>query len=98
MELIRPIKQNVLVEINSAEEETTKCGIILNNARDHRERQPTNTGTVLAIGEDVTEVEVGDEIVFREATYWKNSKKINPDAIDDETIIIQQQDILIIIK
>ena len=95
--MIKPTAKNILIRVNNQQEEITQSGIILNNARDTRERESTNEGIIEALGDGVIEdLSVGDKVLYREATYWKNGKKQNPDAIDDEFVIVQEKDILLI--
>lgn len=54
---IRPLGKRVLVE--KAKPETEKKGILLLNAESKK-----NEGIVVAIGEDVTQVKVGDEVIY----------------------------------
>ena len=58
--IIKPIKKNVLVAENKGEVKT-ESGLILDGATSVRE---SRTGTVLAIGPDVTMVAVGDKILL----------------------------------
>lgn len=96
--MYRPTSKNVLVKVEVSKEEVTKSGIILQDVRTMREREAMNQGEVLAIGHEVTEVKIGDTVAFREGTYWKNDKRINPDEVEVGLYVIQERDILLIIE
>ena len=83
----RPLKLNVLVAENNSETKSDS-GIILEHANSVRE---SKTGTVLAIGPEVTEVQVGDKILLD----WSKASvvKIN----DAQRVVIKESDIVAIL-
>jgi len=56
--VVKPLRKMVLVAENSVKQ-TTESGIILDGTTSNRD---SKTGTVLAIGSEVTAVNVGDKI------------------------------------
>jgi len=56
--IVKPLKKKVLVAENKVDQ-TTEAGIILDGTTSARD---SKQGTVLAIGPDVTMVEVGDKV------------------------------------
>lgn len=58
---IKPLKKLVLVAENASNNTLSSGGIILDNADSIRD---SRSGTVLAIGPDVTMVSVGDKILL----------------------------------
>ena len=82
--IVRPLKKKVLVAENKVDQ-TTESGIILegtNSARDSKQ------ATVLAIGPDVTMVEVGDKVYLE----WNKAQVVKiGDAqramIDEDNIV-----------
>jgi co-chaperonin GroES (HSP10) len=56
--IVKPLRKLVLVAENSVKQ-TTESGIILDGTTSNRD---SKTGTVLAIGSEVTAVNVGDKI------------------------------------
>lgn len=92
-----PTSKNVLVKVK-IEDEETKFGFVIRDSKTLKEKEAMNYGEVLEVGKDVTEVKKGDIIAFREATYWKNKERINPDEVEVGLYIIQERDILLIIE
>lgn len=58
---VKPLKKLVLVAENASTNTVSSGGIILDNADSIRE---SRTGTVLAVGPEVTMVSVGDKILL----------------------------------
>ena len=81
---ITPLKKRVLVAENKAETKS-EAGIILDNATSVRE---SRSGTVLAIGPDVTTVEVGN-VVYIE---WNKAAVVK--VGDAQRVIIEEADIV----
>ena len=86
---MRPLKKKVLVAENNREK-VTESGIII-EGRDAQGE--SKTGTVLAIGPDVTMVEVGNKIL-RE---WNKAQVVTIDGaqrvmIDEDNIVAVMED------
>lgn len=86
--VFRPLKSQVLVAENKTETKSDS-GIILEHANSIRE---SKTGTVLAIGPLVTDVEVGDKILLD----WSKATVVRLD--DAQRVVIKQEDIVAIIE
>jgi co-chaperonin GroES (HSP10) len=83
----KPLKSNVLVAENNSETKSDS-GIILDHANSVRE---SKTGTVLAIGPDVTEVQVGDKILLD----WSKASVVKID--DAQRVVLKESDIVAIL-
>jgi len=85
--IVKPLKNKVLVAENASETKS-EAGIILENVNSARD---SKSGTVLAIGPDVTEVKVGDKILLD----WSKASvtKIN----DAQRVLISEADIVAIL-
>ena len=81
---IIPLRKKVLVAENLSESKT-ETGIILDNANSVRD---SKTGTVLAIGPEVTEVKVGD-IIYLE---WNKAQIVK--VGDAQRVIIEEENIV----
>lgn len=81
---VQPTKSNVLVAQNK-DDKKSESGIILDKANSVLD---SKTGTVLAIGPDVTEVKVGDKILLE----WNKAKVVNVDG--SQRVIIKESDIV----
>lgn len=82
--IVKPLKKKVLVAENKREN-TTESGIIVDGAQGLGE---SKSGTVLAIGPDVTEVAVGDTVYLM----WNKGQVVTIDGaqrvmIDEENIV-----------
>lgn len=84
---IKPLKKNVLVAENKSEHKS-ESGIVLEGATSIRE---SKTGTVLAIGPDVTEVKVGDKIYLE----WNKAQVIK--VGDAQRVMIKEEDIVAVV-
>ena len=84
----KPLKFNVLVAENNSETKSDS-GIILEHANSVRE---SKTGTVLAIGPEVTEVQVGDKILLD----WSKASVVKID--DAQRVVIKESDIVAILE
>ena len=84
---IKPLKKNVLVAENKSEHKS-EFGIVLEGATSIRE---SKTGTVLAIGPDVTEVKVGDKIYLE----WNKAQVIK--VGDAQRVMIKEEDIVAVV-
>lgn len=80
---VTPLKKKVLIAENKREN-TTESGIILDNVRGSN----TTTGTVIAIGPDVTLVAVGDEVYLD----WAKASVVK---IGDAQRVIIDEDLII---
>lgn len=72
------------VIIDAFKPEDRPSGFILPNIKNHSEEKGTNYGTVISVGGDVKQIEVGDLVWYVEGTYWKNNKRINLDSFTHE--------------
>jgi|688.fasta_scaffold574059_2 co-chaperonin GroES (HSP10) len=82
--IVTPLKKKVLVAEN-ARETQTESGIILEGTQGYGD---SKTGKVIAIGPDVTDVKVGDDIYM----LWNKCTVVNVDGaqrvmIDEENIV-----------
>jgi co-chaperonin GroES (HSP10) len=84
---VLPLKKKVLVAENKGEVKS-ESGIILDDATSVRE---SKTGTVLAIGPDVTEVAVGDKILLE----WNKAQVVKID--NAQRVIIDEKDIVAVL-
>lgn len=84
----KPLKDKVLVAENNSEVKS-ESGIILDNANSVRE---SKTGTVLAIGPDVTEVQVGNKILLD----WSKASVVKID--DAQRVVIKESDIVAVLE
>ena len=84
----KPLKDKVLVAENNSEVKSDS-GIILDNANSVRE---SKTGTVLAIGPDVTEVQVGNKILLD----WSKASVVKID--DAQRVVIKESDIVAVLE
>jgi chaperonin GroES len=85
---VTPLKDKVLIAENKAEHKS-ESGIILEGATSIRE---SKTGTVLAIGPDVTEVKVGDKVYLE----WNKAQVVK--IGDAQRVIIKQEDIVAVVE
>jgi len=83
--MLRPIKKNIIVKIIE-KERTTKSGIILKSA----DPAEANRAEVVAIGNDVTMVEVGQEIL-------PNWNQARPSKFDNEDFFVVNEDDVVLI-
>jgi len=84
---VQPLKDKVLVAENKAEVKT-ESGIILEDAQSVRD---SKSGTVLAIGPDVTDVKVGDVVYLM----WNKAQLVK--IGDAQRVIIKQEDIVAVL-
>lgn len=84
---IKPLKKNVLVAENKSEHKS-ESGIVLEGATSIRD---SKTGTVLAIGPDVTEVKVGDKIYLE----WNKAQVVK--IGDAQRVMIKEEDIVAVV-
>ena len=84
----KPLKDKVLVAENNSETKS-EFGIILDDAKSVRE---SKTGTVLAIGPDVTEVQIGDKILLE----WSKATVVK--IGDAQRVVLKQSDIVAILE
>jgi co-chaperonin GroES (HSP10) len=85
---IQPLFKKILIAENKVEKKTAS-GIILEGATSIRE---TKFATVLAVGEDVTKVKVGDKIVLD----WSKCFPVKTDAV--ERALIDEEHVLAVGK
>ena len=84
---IQPLHDKVLIAENKRES-TTTSGIIL----DSQGVGESKSGTVLAIGPDVTDVQVGDVIYLM----WNKAQIVK--VGDAQRVIIKQEDIVAVLE
>lgn len=84
IQTVTPLRDRVLVAENKAEEKTAS-GIILDGVNSIRD---SKTGTVLAIGPKVTDVQVGDKILLD----WSKAQVVK--VGDSQRVLIKQEDIV----
>ena len=84
---IQPLHDKVLIAENKRES-TTTSGIIL----DSQGVGESKSGTVLAIGPDVTDVKVGDVIYLM----WNKAQIVK--VGDAQRVIIKQEDIVAVLE
>jgi co-chaperonin GroES (HSP10) len=85
---IKPMKKKVLIAENKGEVKS-EAGIILDDAKSVRE---SKTGTVLAIGPDVTAVQVGDKVYLE----WNKAKIVK--IGDAQRVIVEEEDIVAVVE
>lgn len=85
---VKPIKKNVLVAENKGEVKS-ESGLILDNATSVRE---SKTGTILAIGPDVTMVDVGNKILLD----WTKGTVVK--IGDAQRVMISEDNIVAVIE
>lgn len=85
--MIKPIKKKVAVKLIDKPKESSG-GIILVAA----DREEANKGEVVAIGEDVTEVAVGDLILPN----WNAAQKVVVES--EEYFIVEEDDIVLVFE
>ena len=83
----RPLKDKVLVAENNSENKS-ESGIILDHANSVRE---SKTGTVLAIGPDVKEVQVGDKVLLD----WSKASVVK--VGDAQRVVLKEADIVAVL-
>jgi len=84
----RPLGKKVLVAENKRNN-TTESGIIIEGADRHGE---SRSGTVLAIGPDVTQVQVGDKILLD----WSKSAVTTVDGA--QRVIVLEEHIVAVLE
>lgn len=85
--IITPLKDKVLVEPEGQEaEKTTASGFIVTAKKDENPRP--QTGKIIEIGPDVTQVSVGDTVVFKEFI------PTNFELDEKKYLILAEEDIL----
>ena len=85
--MIKPIKKNVLVELQEKSKETSS-GIVLTSA----DRDEVSKGLVIETGPDVTEVKSGDMVMPN----WSAARKVNYN--DKEYYIVSEEEIVIVFE
>ena len=83
---LEPLKKYVLVEVPKVEDKHTESGIVI--AAEHQKQAPQEAGKVMAVGEEVKIVAVGDVVVFGRF----NRSEI---TIDEQKYIVVLEDNLI---
>jgi co-chaperonin GroES (HSP10) len=84
---VKPLKDKVLVAENKRDN-TTESGIILEGAGFDQSK----SGTVLAIGPDVTDVQVGDVIYLE----WNKAQVVK--IGDAQRVMIKQENIVAVVE
>lgn len=86
--MMKPLNDRVLLKVER-EETTTKSGIILTT---EDEGAKTDFAEVLAIGPDVDNIKVGDEVIFDKYA------GLPVDKDDDSIIMLEENDIFAIVE
>ena len=86
--LVKPLKKKVLVAENKVDQ-TTESGIILDGTTSARD---SKQGTVLAVGPDVTMVEVGDKVYIE----WNKAQVVK--IGDAQRVIIDEDHIVAVVE
>ncbi len=84
--MLRPLGKHILARRDKVEEKTSS-GIFLESARKNEDR-----ATVLAVGKDVTTLNVGERITF--TTFAPNEVEFE----EEKLILIQEEDVLAVIE
>ena len=84
---VRPLHKKVLVAENKKESQTAS-GIIL----DSQGLGESKTGTVLAIGPEVTAVAVGDKVLLM----WNKAAVVNVDG--SQRVMVLEEDIVAVLE
>lgn len=87
MSILKPIKKNIIVKVIE-KEKVTSGGIILKSA----DPAQVSKATVIAIGKEVTLIEVGQLILPN----WNTAKKTKID--DEEYFIVNEDDVVLIFE
>jgi len=85
--MITPLKDRVIIELIQ-KETTTASGIVLSSA----DPAEANRGKVIAVGQEVLDVKVGDVILAN----WNKATKSKVDQ--DEFYIIKEEDIIAVFE
>lgn len=96
--MLKPTSKRILIRVKAEDTEQTKSGVILLDQKLQREKAEHNRGIVEAIGDEVDEITVGDEVLFREGTFWRNDKRICPDEVEKGLYSVPKSDIICIIN
>ena len=86
--IVKPLKKKVLVAQNAAESKT-ESGIILETAKSVGD---SKKGTVLAIGPDVTMVQIGDIVLLE----WSKAQIVK--IGDSERVIVDEDNIVAVVE
>jgi len=81
--LLKPIGKNILVKLHETSN-VTKGGIILQNLRTKREQR----ASVIAVGSQVENCKVGDEILFNDGKFRIIKGDMVPDTTHDYAIML----------
>ena len=85
--MLKPLRENVIVKKPEAEKETvTKGGIVL--MKNDKEREQNALGVIVAVANDVTDLNIGDIVLY--AKYAGTQYKED----DTEYLILDYSDIL----
>ena len=85
--IVKPLRKMVLVAENAVDQ-TTDSGIILDGTTSARD---SKTGTVLAIGSEVTAVNVGDKVYLE----WNKGQVVKID--DAQRVMIKEEFIVAVV-
>ena len=86
--IVKPLRKMVLVAENAVDQ-TTDSGIILDGTTSARD---SKTGTVLAIGSEVTAVNVGDKVYLE----WNKGQVVKID--DAQRVMIKEEFIVAVVE
>lgn len=85
--MLSPIKKNVILELIE-KEKTTASGLILTKADPHE----ANRGLVIAVGPEVEDVKVGDEVLPN----WNQGRNLKYDGKD--IWVVQEEHIVLVFE
>lgn len=85
--MLKPIKKNIIVKLIE-KEKVTSSGIILKSA----DPAEVNRAEVVAIGSDVTLIEVGQQILPN----WNSARKTKVD--NEELFIVSEDEVVLIFE
>ena len=71
-----------LLAVKTDEEILSESGLLCGTKKE-TEKNSLNQGIVKHKANDIQDIKIGDKVVFVEGTYWKNTKRINPDEFTD---------------
>ena len=84
---VKPLKKMVLIAENAVNQ-TTDSGIILDGTTSNRD---SKTGTVLAVGSEVTDVKVGDKVYLE----WNKGQVVK--IGDAQRVMIKEEFIVAVV-
>lgn len=88
--MIQPTKKHILVDLDKIPNET-KSGFVLARVTQKPKMKewnssPTLYGNVIAIGDEITTIKVGNRIAFQRADAWRFEKETKA-LVKEETVL-----------